>query len=253
MIGDNLKIKLRRSPLYQWAALQYRNAEKLRQFNREVKRLAQYEPGGQTVEQLLDIQSPIFSSNQKQEEITQLLRLLEAQKPKTMLEIGTYRGGTLFLFSRVSSPAARIISLDFRYPSPEYFKSLSKLAARGQNIRCIQADSHAPETLQRINRLLGGQPLDFLFIDGDHSYAGVKRDFELYAPLVRPGGIIAFHDIVPDYQTRRGQKTKAYTGGVPVFWNEIKTAAETTFEFIADPEQDGYGIGVCQQEAQNRE
>jgi predicted O-methyltransferase YrrM len=32
-----------------------------------------------------------------------------------------------------------------------------------------------------------------LFIDGDHSYAGVKRDLE-WIKLVKPGGIIAFHD-----------------------------------------------------------
>jgi len=43
---------------------------------------------------------------------------------------------------------------------------------------------------------LNGEPLDFLFIDGDHTYEGVKRDFEMYSPLVRNGGIIAFHDIV---------------------------------------------------------
>lgn len=33
-----------------------------------------------------------------------------------------------------------------------------------------------------------------LFVDGDHSYFGVKRDIELYAPRVVPGGFIAFHD-----------------------------------------------------------
>jgi predicted O-methyltransferase YrrM len=40
--------------------------------------------------------------------------------------------------------------------------------------------------------------VDFLFIDADHSYEGVKKDFEMYSPLVRKGGIIAFHDIIPD-------------------------------------------------------
>ena len=39
-----------------------------------------------------------------------------------------------------------------------------------------------------------------LFIDGDHSYLGVKRDIELYAPRVVLGGYIAFHDytVYPD-------------------------------------------------------
>jgi hypothetical protein len=33
-----------------------------------------------------------------------------------------------------------------------------------------------------------------LFIDGDHRYEGVRRDFEMYSPLVGAGGLIAFHD-----------------------------------------------------------
>jgi predicted O-methyltransferase YrrM len=35
---------------------------------------------------------------------------------------------------------------------------------------------------------------NLLFIDADHSYEAVKADFEAWAPLVRPGGEIAFHD-----------------------------------------------------------
>jgi predicted O-methyltransferase YrrM len=85
--------------------------------------------------------------------------------------------------------------------------------------------------------------LDFLFIDGDHSYEGVKKDFEIYSSLVRKGGIIAFHDIVPDYYTRYGIRTPSYTGGVPKFWNEIKYNYRY-IEIIEDPNQDGYGIGV---------
>ena len=37
---------------------------------------------------------------------------------------------------------------------------------------------------------------DFLFIDGDHTVEGVTKDFLLYRPLVRKGGVIAFHDIL---------------------------------------------------------
>jgi len=40
------------------------------------------------------------------------------------------------------------------------------------------------------------QPIELIFIDGDHSYEGVKRDFELWYPKVVEGGVIAFHDTV---------------------------------------------------------
>lgn len=38
------------------------------------------------------------------------------------------------------------------------------------------------------------EPLDVLYIDGDHTYEGVKADYELHAPMVKPGGVIFFHD-----------------------------------------------------------
>lgn len=40
-----------------------------------------------------------------------------------------------------------------------------------------------------------GNPIKFIFIDADHSYAGVKQDFELFESFVVPGGLIAMHDI----------------------------------------------------------
>ena len=36
--------------------------------------------------------------------------------------------------------------------------------------------------------------LDFAFIDGDHTYSGVKRDIEAWSPKVRPGGLLIGHD-----------------------------------------------------------
>jgi hypothetical protein len=38
------------------------------------------------------------------------------------------------------------------------------------------------------------QFIDFIFVDGDHSFEGVMRDFQLYWGFVRPGGIFAGHD-----------------------------------------------------------
>src|SRR5206468_600140 len=38
--------------------------------------------------------------------------------------------------------------------------------------------------------------IDFIFIDGSHHYANVRRDFELALPLVKAGGWIALHDVV---------------------------------------------------------
>ncbi len=69
-------------------------------------------------------------------------------------------------------------------------------------------------------------------IDGDHSYEGVKTDFSLYAPLVRPGGLIAFHDILPN--------EVAENCHVDRLWAELRSVHVTT-EFV-DP-YDDRGLG----------
>ena len=60
----------------------------------------------------------------------------------------------------------------------------------------IQADSHSEISFNRVKKILQSHKIDLLFIDGDHSYEGVKKDYELYSPFVKKGGMIVFHDIV---------------------------------------------------------
>jgi hypothetical protein len=71
----------------------------------------------------------------------------------------------------------------------------------------------------------------------------VTSDFLLYRHLVREGGFILFHDIVPDHTTSRGARSSAYSGGVPILWTELKDTYPSQ-EFICDPTQDGMGIGA---------
>ena len=107
-------------------------------------------------------------------------------------------------------------------------------AKENQKLYLLREDSRKQETLEKVKEILNGNQLDFLFIDGDHSYEGVKKDFEMYSSLVRKGGIIAFHDIVNKDFTRKDIE-------VPKFWEEIKIKF-THKEIIFD--NFNYGIGV---------
>jgi len=197
-----------------------------------------------TLDDILKItfNSTFISPIQIREEIKNLLLILDKAKPKVILEIGTAGGGTLFLFSNIAHEEAILISVDL-YQAIEKRILFRYIGKEKQKIFLIQGDSHSIETLRKIEGILRDDKVDFLFIDGDHSYEGVKKDFEMYSPLVRKGGIIAFHDIVPDYYTRYGIKTSSWAGEVYKFWNEVKEKYEH-LEIVKDKNQDGFGIGI---------
>lgn len=180
-----------------------------------------------------------FHPIQNYTEIVGLLELVGSRAPRTVLEIGTSKGGSFYLFTRVADPSASLVTVDLRIKDKNLLQSFER---KRQRITLIEASSTAPETIGRIRRVLP-DGVDFLFLDGDHSYEGIKTDFENYSPLVRPGGLIAFHDIVEDNDSRYGVCTGGWSGGVPKFWKEVKTRYRHA-EFIDDPEQDGLGIGV---------
>lgn len=56
----------------------------------------------------------------------------------------------------------------------------------------ITGRSEDSGTLERVRACLDS--IDVLFIDRDHSYEAAARDWSIYHNLVRPGGIVAFHD-----------------------------------------------------------
>ena len=177
-------------------------------------------------------------------EIETLLTKLAERNIRVMLEIGTAQGGTLYLFTRILNSDAEIISFDlpegdFVGSYPSYKKAFYASFARGnQRIFLVKANSHEESSLEAVKSILKGKKLDFLFIDGDHTYEGVQADFKMYGPLVRKGGLIAFHDICQSRRTGHGN-----SGAVFKFWNETRKMYPNE-EIISNPGQDGCGIGI---------
>ena len=195
--------------------------------------------------QLVDLalSHPAITTNQNRAEILGLLELLRRRPPRVLCEIGSAGGGTLFLFSRIADPRARLLSIDL-LNSAERRERFSRLVLPDQRLECLEGDSHATATLERFSAWLGSDRLDFLFVDGDHTRDGVERDFEMYGRFVAPDGIVAFHDIVADFGSRYGRSTGAWAGGVPEYWSALKEKRRPLAELIEHPLQDGRGIGV---------
>lgn len=180
---------------------------------------------------------------QVRSEIVRLLELLEQEKPRVVLEIGTAGGGTLFLFAQVAASDATLISIDLadRLFGGGYHVSRKVLyegfARNRQTIELVRASSHDRRTRDAVERILRGRAVDFLFIDGDHSYDGVRQDYLMYRELMRPGGLIAFHDIEPCPPRPES------VGGVPDYWRELE-AEGGTWSFVDPAGEGGFGIGL---------
>jgi len=174
---------------------------------------------------------------QRRLEILALAELVQASHPKVIVEIGTCKGGTLYIWSRINPDAELIVSLDLPQERGGYLARRGRLYRefaydrRPGTIRLLQRDSHSAETLEELKAILGDRPVDFLWIDADHSYEGAKKDFEMYSPLVRHGGLIAFHDIA----------TRANGAAVYRLWAELK-ACHKCREF--QELRDYMGVGV---------
>lgn len=181
-------------------------------------------------------------ANQNRVELAHMIQLLRQLRPTTVMEIGMGHGGTIPVLAQIAMPNAHLIGLDLQMPKDidKLFKG--RLKSR-QKLSLIEADSHAEATKEKVLNLLAGSKIDFLFIDGDHSYEGVKSDFEDFSSMVRPGGLVGFHDIVPDYSVCFGIQTGAYSGEVYKFWREL-ISRFPHYEFIDSVGQNGYGIGV---------
>lgn len=182
---------------------------------------------------------------QKVSEFEPLISLLRERRPRVVVEIGTHKGGTLWALCQVAHPEALVVSIDL--PKGLFGGGYSRREARrfrgfaqsGQRLHTLRRDSHDPKTVGRLESLLEGRPIDFLMIDGDHTYEGVRRDWELYEPLVAPGGLIAFHDIL-EHEEQPLSK-------VDQFWHELAPQHQTV-EFTDPDDDQGYGqwggIGV---------
>ena len=73
-------------------------------------------------------------------------------------------------------------------------KASTRRASDARDVRDRRFD--APEIRDHIRSLFDA-PIDVLFIDGDHTYAGVRQDWLMYRSLCARGALVAFHDIAP--------------------------------------------------------
>lgn len=128
---------------------------------------------------------------QNEAELAFAVTLVRLLRPETVVEIGVASGGTLWAFGSVCAPSATIVYID---PSPN--ASCDEIAAclLRSGYRPVRVPQSSQRAIATVTSALGGRKIDLLHIDGDHSYEGCMRDWELYSPLVASGGVVLLHD-----------------------------------------------------------
>lgn len=162
---------------------------------------------------------------QARDEFYALVEVLRQRGTRKMLQLGL--GATAASHELWRVLFAEVVTIDIQVCLTGDIRDGSKIHA-GLN-------THRLEAIRFAERF---QPYDFLFIDAGHKYDDVRMDFKNYSRMVRPGGVIAFHDALkrPTYEeeievwkfldTLRDMKLITETGApfVNMIGTEIGTA-----------------------------
>lgn len=115
----------------------------------------------------------------------------------TIVEIGVWHGVTTSVLRRAMAAHGTLWAVD-PFPPGRLGFSLQRPIARAEvdrirngRVRWVRATG---EDAAAIYRAEGGPAVDVVFIDGDHSYDGLARDWRAWSPLVARGGAVCLHD-----------------------------------------------------------
>lgn len=119
------------------------------------------------------------------------IKYVSSIKDGIIVEIGVLNGETTQLF--LDNSNSKVVGIDPIIPDSmnssmigSLFK-IRKLEEKYTNFKFFKAYSY--NVVKTWN-----ESIDYLFIDGNHNYEAVKKDFEDWFPFIRSGGILAMHD-----------------------------------------------------------
>ena len=136
------------------------------------------------------------------EGLLDLIKELGDNSDKTMIEIGSFVGESTVLFAQSFK---KVIAIDpfladydpadptsYLFEFKNVFQTYLERTGDHQNIQTIVSTSD--DAVSKLD----GLKYDFIYIDGLHTYDGVKTDIINYLPLVKEGGVIGGHDYTND-------------------------------------------------------
>jgi predicted O-methyltransferase YrrM len=133
-----------------------------------------------------------------------LFRLARSLAPGTLVEIGRSKGGSTLLLATAMADDSRLVSYDLYVkhtagrPSDDELRKVLERYGLADRVELVVADSRTAK---------GPAENALVLVDGDHSYEGVRADWEAWRGRVRVGGHVVFHDAASD-----GDLARAHPG-----------------------------------------
>lgn len=178
----------------------------------------------------LDLSEPCTAPSAA--ELAYISSLVKAQNPRSVVEIGTYRGFTTLHLSRNTADSCRIFTVDLPPESAKdapFHSDPHLVAACAAVPRVFGNDPKITQILQDSTTINWEQvlnaPIDFAFIDGSHLYEHVRKDTEGIMKALAPKGVVVWHDYFA-VEIRRGVRkylNELYRNGLPL-WRVAGTA-----------------------------
>lgn len=120
------------------------------------------------------------------DEAAYIFKLASSLKNANLLEIGRYEGGSIILLATAIDKNSKITSIDI---NPKNDTALKKVLGEAK------LDNKVELIIDNANNVKAEpNKYNLIFIDGDHSYQGVKKDYEHWRIALRPKGHLIFHD-----------------------------------------------------------
>lgn len=142
--------------------------------------------------EILDIVKPFSRAKSMQDdELTEVYHVAQKIEDGIILEIGSYRGVSTIALAKGNNGKNKLVTVD---PFIAHGEVDANKTTFWSYIERAGVKEHITQIQDFSTNITIDDKIALLLIDGDHSYEGVKHDFEKFGPKVKKGGYIVMHD-----------------------------------------------------------
>ena len=133
---------------------------------------------------------PAVMPLQRKRELRAMGSMAATLEPRVAMEVGADKGGTLAHWLACQPTLEKMVACEYRgTPYKHFFEK----AFPQVEFLWLEDSSYSKESWEKVKDFLGAYRFDFIFLDGDKN--AFRKDFALYSPMVRRGGMVFVHDV----------------------------------------------------------